>query len=216
MFNYRLFYRRNLPHYQPEDATLFVTFRLAGSIPVRVVRELAETHANVLSDLRALPDSPEKSLRLSEEQSRAFGRWDAALHHLDCGPRWLETPEIAAMVADSLRFRHEKVYLLRAYCIMPNHVHVVFTPLPTGDGEFHSLAKIMHSLKLRTASEANRRLKIQGEFWQHENYDHVVRDEAEYGRIIEYVLNNPVKAGLVAEWQAWPWSYVDRSVLSAS
>jgi REP element-mobilizing transposase RayT len=79
----------------------------------------------------------------------------------------------------------------------------------TEDGTFHSLASIMHSLKRHTARQANLILGRTGDFWHHESYDHVVRDLDQYRRIVDYVLNNPVKAGLVAEWQDWPWGYCD-------
>ncbi len=65
----------------------------------------------------------------------------------------------------------------------------------------------MHGLKGGTAHEANRLVGRSGAFWEHESYDHYVRDEEELERIILYVLGNPVKAGLVADWRAWPWSY---------
>ncbi|MBE7554915.1 MAG: transposase [Anaerolineales bacterium] len=90
---------------------------------------------------------------------------------------------------------------------MANHVHVVYTPLRKEDDSYHALSAIMQSLKGRTASKANSLLGRRGDFWQHENYDHVVRDEAEFQRIIRYVLNNPVKAGFVQKWQDWPWTY---------
>ena len=93
------------------------------------------------------------------------------------------------------------------YVIMPNHLHIVFTPLPKSDGSFHSMSAIMHSLKTYTAGKANVMLGREGEFWQHENYDHVVRDEAEWGRIINYVVRNPVAAGLVRDWKDWNCTY---------
>lgn len=66
----------------------------------------------------------------------------------------------------------------------------------------------MHSLKRYTAVEANKLLGRQGQFWQHESYDHVVRDEAELNRVRDYVLKNPVKVGLVESPAEWPWSYM--------
>lgn len=72
---------------------------------------------------------------------------------------------------------------------------------------FHSLASIMHSIKRHTAYEANRLLERSGAFWQAESYDHYTRDHEEWLRTIRYTLNNPVKAGLVQEWQEWPWSW---------
>ena len=65
----------------------------------------------------------------------------------------------------------------------------------------------MTSIKGYTARQANLILERQGYFWQHESYDHIVRDPAELDRIRRYILNNPVKAGLVDEWRDWPWSY---------
>ncbi len=65
----------------------------------------------------------------------------------------------------------------------------------------------MHNIKRNSAKQANKFLDRSGIFWQHENYDHYVRDEGELERIIKYVLNNPVKAGLVDDWEKWKWSY---------
>lgn len=91
---------------------------------------------------------------------------------------------------------------------MPNHVPLVFTPLPKDNSDdYHSLASIMHSLKRYTSRQANKILGRTGQFWQHESYDHVVRDKAELERIILYVINNPVSAGLAQDWRDWPWTY---------
>ena len=91
-------------------------------------------------------------------------------------------------------------------------MHLVFTPLFKGKDIYHSLSAIMQAIKGRSAYQVNPLLNRRGTFWQHENYDHVVRDEAKWRRIIMYVLNNPVKAGLVQQWQDWPWSYCKFSV----
>jgi putative transposase len=129
------------------------------------------------------------------------------LHGNRSGPMWLQDPKIAELLRDCMVRRDRAVYDLVAYCIMPNHVHVVFAPLARPDGTFHSLSSITHSLKRYTAHQANLLLGREGPFWQHESYDHVVRDEAERVRIVSYVLSNPEKAGLVAPGAAWPWCY---------
>jgi putative transposase len=77
---------------------------------------------------------------------------------------------------------------------------------------FHSLASIMHSIKRHSAFEANRLINRSGEFWQAENYDRYCRNHEEWSRTIRYVLNNPVKAGLVKEWQEWKWSYCRKNM----
>ena len=66
----------------------------------------------------------------------------------------------------------------------------------------------MMSLKRYTARQCNDILGREGQFWQHESYDHVIRNQAEWERIIKYVLDNPVKAGLVEKWDDWPWTYL--------
>ena len=206
-FAYKLFYEHRLPHYQPEGVVLFVTFRLAGSIPIAGLRELAAEADRVTATFQNVKDPDDRQARASLEQRRLFGRWDEALHSSRSGPTWLREPAIAKVMADALIERDGKVYELHACCIMPNHVHVVFAPLAKPDGAYHSLVSIMHSLKRYTAREANLLLGREGQFWQHESYDHVVRDEAEGVRIVAYVLNNPEKAGLSAPRAAWPWLY---------
>jgi REP element-mobilizing transposase RayT len=83
---------------------------------------------------------------------------------------------------------------------MPNHVHAVFEPR-------QELAVIMQWLKGRTARKANRLLGRNGNaFWQDESFDHWIRNDAEFRKLIEYVENNPVRAGLVTRAQDWRWS----------
>jgi len=123
------------------------------------------------------------------------------------GIKYLSDARVADVVVESLHFRDGKMFDLIAFCVMPNHVHIVFTPLQERKDRYFALSKIMHSLKLHTAHEANRILNRVGPFWQHENYDHFIRDEAALERIIKYVLYNPVKAGLVIGQNDWKWAY---------
>ena len=204
---YRYFYRRHLPHIQPPGATLFVTFRLAGSLTPEILQRLGKASDKALSSLRHISDPDERKIRTYLEQRKLFGSWDTELDNAQNGPMWLRDTRIAALVAESLHYRDARVYDLDAYCIMPNHVHMVYTPLQKSNGHYYALSEIMHSLKLYTGRQANQLLGRNGDFWQHESYDHVVRDEAENQRIIDYVLRNPVKARLVREWKEWPWSY---------
>src|SRR5262249_48981545 len=142
-----------------------------------------------------------------------FGEYD---RYLDSNRAidWLAVSAVAALVRGNLHHHNGTKYHLLAYCVMPNHVHVLFQPLenpscpgaPTAEDEVVSdecadalspLAKIMHSLKSYTAHKANAILGRSGQFWQHESYDHWVRDDDELERIVNYMAWNPVKAGLV-------------------
>ena len=91
--------------------------------------------------------------------------------------------------------------------MMPNHVHMVCTPLLQEDDTYHLLHRILQSLKRYTARQANEMLGRRGSFWQAESYDHVVMDSAELERIVQYIIDNPVNAGLVSERESWPWTY---------
>lgn len=75
-----------------------------------------------------------------------------------------------------------------------------------------SLYRILQSLKAYTARRANEIIGQKGAFWQHESYDHVVRNGKELERIIDYVLHNPVKAGKVSSREQWRWSYCRKNL----
>jgi REP element-mobilizing transposase RayT len=108
----------------------------------------------------------------------------------------LATPAVTQRVVRALKhFEHDR-YVLYAWCVMPNHVHVVFQSLAG-----YELAGIMHGWKSYTAKEANRLLRRSGVFWQREYYDHLVRNEAHFSRVVRYVVENPLNAGL----RNWPW-----------
>ena len=227
-FDYKLFYHRNLPHIQPPGATLFVTFHLARSLPRAVLQQWkAEKYQLEAQRSRLLKSQDVAHIEAPEgitfEQKQKYREWkrqwfrkfEQTLDNAQSGPLWLKDERIAKEVAESLHYRDGKVYRLDAYCIMANHVHVVFAPLPiqpsgeaqTNSLRYNTLASIMQSLKGYTARKTNRLLGRSGAFWHHESYDHSVRSTSEWQRIVTYVLNNPVKAGLIKDWQEWRWSY---------
>ena len=205
--SYKSFYRRRLPHIQPEGATLFITFRLANSLPIEVVKKLREENWQIKKRLEQITDKKEREKQSESESRRLFGKRDDTLDTLAYGEKYLSNPQIAELVAESLRYRDGKVYDLDAFCIMPNHAHLVCKPLEENKGKYFSISKIMHSLKRHTARQSNLILGREGAFWQHENYDHFVRNSAELERIIKYVLYNPVKANLIDDWAKWKWTY---------
>jgi len=179
--------RRRLPHWERDEATYFVTFRLFDSLPVTVLLRLKEAG------------------RLDVQISADYAdRLDAYLDR-GSGDSFLKDPRVAMLVVDALRHFNDLRYRLHAWCVMPNHVHVVFSSMPARTPALR-LSKIIQSWKSYTAKEANRLLARTGPFWQREYYDHLVRDEADFVRCIDYTINNPVKAGLCERWEDWPAS----------
>ncbi|MXV78364.1 hypothetical protein F4225_11370 [Candidatus Poribacteria bacterium] len=213
-YSYKPYYRRNLPHIQPPGATFFITFNLTGSIPKHIYQQYIEEKRKL--------EAVEQKQNIQEKKREWFRKLEETLDQADNGPVWLKNEQIAKLVAESLHYRDGKVFHLDAYCIMANHVHVVFTPLmkqpsDTAEGTqtnslcYNSLSSLLHSLKGYTARKANIILGRSGAFWQHESYDHCIRNPDELHRIIMYVLNNPVKIGLVKEWKEWKWNYLSKT-----
>ena len=195
------FYRRNLPHWQPEGAALFITWRLRGSLPrvnpSETGRLVAQTFASVqnVRDLVAGPSS--ESLAKSN-----FSEFDSALDKVTTGPLWLKNPRVAQSVVETIQKGETQLgcFLLSALVIMPNHVHILIHP-------HVSVAHITKGIKGASARAANKILRRAGKpFWQDESFDHWIRTQGEYEGIQAYIEQNPVQAGLVKCADEWPWS----------
>jgi REP element-mobilizing transposase RayT len=172
------YYERDLPHWQPEGADLFLTWRLHGSLP----KEYFERQRD--------PDP-----------AKAFAHQDRILDEALIGSTWLKDDRVAGCVAAALHHADAalKLYDLRAWVIMSNHVHLFVEPhVP--------LASINRSVRAYTAREANRILQRTGQFWQHESYDYWSRDLRQSEKIIAYIEENPVSAGLVQRAEDYRWS----------
>jgi len=183
----------NLPHWTKQGAVYAVTFRLADSLPPRVLETWRREREGIVrrarEQNRTLTDHEELEIqRLYSTRIETF--LDSG--HGECH---LAKAEIATLVDEALRNFDGKRYDLVAWCIMPNHVHVIVRPF---DG--YDLEDILHSWKSFTAKEANKLLGETGAFWQEEYYDHIIRDEKDFSKQINYLLSNPEKAGLV-DWQ---------------
>jgi REP element-mobilizing transposase RayT len=157
-----------MPHWRQDGCTYFVTFRLADSVPAELLRRWQA--------LQPKPEFPEQ-----------FHQW-LDQGHGDCV---LRQPAIAAVVETALLHFHGERYLLDDYVIMPNHVHVLVTPLGA-----HDLSAILHSWKSFTAKRVNDALGRTGQLWQDESFDHIVRDEPALEQFAAYIQRNPQAASL--------------------
>ncbi len=90
---------------------------------------------------------------------------------------------------------------------MPDHVHLIFTPLYDGDS-LYSVAEIMQGIKSASAHKINRLLNRSGQVWQHESFDWVLRREESIHAKVEYMIQNPVRAGLVRTAAEYRWLWV--------
>lgn len=211
-----VFFKRHLPHYHLPNATYFITLRLAGSLPGEVVARLEQEYRDRLRFLEQTLSGAALQAARYDEQKKYFGRVDALLDQMRYGPRWLEQPPCAQIAMDCIHELAPAHFHLHAFCVMGNHVHLLLDqqgvpePPPRQDGKtYTALSLAMQLLKAKSAALCNRFLNRRGAFWQHESYDHIVRNEKEFTRIVAYIANNPVKAGLVKDWQAWPYAYIN-------
>jgi REP element-mobilizing transposase RayT len=123
-------------------------------------------------------------------------------------------------VLESCLHGNGKLLDLKAAVVMPDHVHMIFTPLINAQRrEVCSLAEIMDSIKGASAHKINKALGRKGRVWQTESFDHVLRSSESLDAKMEYLSDNPVRAGLVGEWQRYPWmwrkAYVNPYALAA-
>jgi REP element-mobilizing transposase RayT len=200
--------RGYLPHVKREGARYFVTFRLHDSLPKDVLLKYQGEHAAALRRFDAQKEAAEKAGKAPPTQSdleeidREYRRKVERYLDTGCGECYLRRPEIADLVAGAVCFFQEQRYLLDAWVVMPNHVHVVFWPMPN-----FTVSEIAQSWKSFTARQANKLLSRTGQpFWQPEPFDHWIRNDEEHARCCRYTVNNPVTARLCASPEEWRWS----------
>jgi len=169
-------YHRNLPHIHPEGYPLFITFRLADSLPLEVLQELKKQRESALKLLKN-----QTSDEIYKIEKKHFGRYDEWLDRCVSGPRWLEDKTVADIVAEKIHSMNGKYFQLMTYCIMPNHVHLLIEPIIADDLRHrgktaqYPVTDALRLLKGSTARTCNLELKRSGHFWNHESYDHFVR-----------------------------------------
>ena len=179
--------RGKFPHreYKPLQ---FITYRLYDSVPQKVIEvwkeELKVTEMTMSNDPRV------------EILRKRIDKYEDAGY----GQCFLQDSRIASMVQENLFHFNGVRYNVLGWCIMPNHVHVLIEVK-----EGWTLSTIMHGWRSYTAHQANKILGRTGDFWMEEYFDRYIRDEKHLETVINYIDNNPVKAGLVDEAYKWPW-----------
>ena len=172
--------RGYLPHRDQPGLIQLVTFHLEDSFPA-ALRSEWEALLKIENNLQR---------RTQLEAYLDKGGGECSLRH----------PEVAALVENALRFFHGQRYDLRAWVVMPNHVHVLFKVDNT------PMSQVVRSWKRHTARQANRLLGRQGPFWQEDYWDTWMRDSQHEARAVHYIESNPVKPGLARTSTAWRWS----------
>lgn len=181
----------DLPHWRQEGVAYFVTFRLADSLPQAQIQQLKDDRAAWTKMYKY-----KNGYNFTKEDWNTYNY----LFH-DRVEKWLEAEygscilkrhDVLDVFVSSLKYFEGQKYDLDSFVIMPNHVHLIVTPR-----KGFELSQITHSWKSYSANKINKLLGLSGHLWQHESYDHIIRNEESLSQIRKYIENNPIKAGIV-------------------
>jgi len=196
--------RGYLPHWYKEDAetSYYVTFRLGDSLPATLLAEIEAERERLLK--HALEQDKPMSRADRDQMEHVFSERIEQFLDAGAGACHLAKPSVTAMMRDVLFHFNGERYDIHAWAIMPNHVHLLLNCRPGWD-----LSTNLQSMKSFSSKQANMLLHRTGKFWQRESYDHIVRSQDEYDRILKYIVENPARAGLTD----WPWAGFNPDIL---
>lgn len=186
----RGWFTRNLPHFDGGNLTQSFTFRLSDSLPQSYLDTLSE-------ELKLCKGN------IHWERQKQIERY----LDLGAGSCILQEPACAEIVQNSLLFLDGKKFDLRAWVVMPNHVHFL--------AYFHegqTISSALHSLKSFTAHKLIALHPELQSIWMHESFDRYIRNEEHYWNEVRYQHENPVKAGLCKVPEEYRWSSASKSL----
>lgn len=197
------FYKRNLPHWIVANKTYFVTIRLHGTLPKAVVKELQEEN-RILRECSADAD---KMMVMKRSQ---FRRIEKILDSKNSMVHYLDDPLIAGLIFNNLGWLKKRGWHIHAATVLSTHIHLLTS---NHLGKTVNLLEDLGLYKNFTAREANKILGKTGSFWAREDFDHWIRTNSKFEATVNYIANNPVKAGRVKNWQDWKWTLIDESLI---
>ena len=177
--------RGYLPHFDPGEILQSITFHLGDAMPKSVITRW------------------KGELEHLEEKDAQIEFYERTEKYLDkgYGECFLQNRSIASMVQNALLYFDGERYKLIAWVIMPNHIHLLLKPKAD-----NSLSDIVHSIKSFTAQKANEMLNRKGKLWQEDYFDRYIRNYEHFVSVVNYIENNPVKAGLCKTKSDWRFS----------
>ena len=178
--------RRHLPHWHQDGVVYYVTFRLADSIPQEKLSLWINERYTWLKK-HPEPLSVSDKIEYFKLFPERIQKWlDSGM-----GSCCLKYNDVAKIAANTLKFFDNKRYILISFVIMPNHIHVIVTPIQN-----YELSKILQMWKSYSAREINKKLNREGTLWQSESFDHIIRSPEQLRKVIKYIKDNPKNASL--------------------
>jgi putative transposase len=138
----------------------------------------------------------------------------------------LELPESSKkIIQDTILFQDSKSCNIFAYVIMPDHIHIILRPIEISKNEYYNLSEIMKAIKgysskvikknfLKETEEAQTgRSVLSKHIFQAESFDRIIRNEKELFEKLNYIINNPIKKGLIEKGKDYIWLYINYNFL---
>ena len=206
--------RRNLPHIDVAGKPFFITACLQGSISAKGLKRIRSYRDELAK--RPRPEKYDQSQWKTIQQKLTFKLVDSILDG-ESPVTHLRDDRLAQVVEDAFFHFADQRYRLLAFVVMPSHHHWIFLPIENWETTLMSKERskqnprtprevISHSVQSFSGTQCNRLLGISGQFWQWETFDHFARDDAETMRIIHYIEENPVVAGMAKRAEDFRWS----------
>lgn len=193
------------PHYQFKDSIVFITWRLAFTLPQHILALFQELKSDPVDQEWERDHLRNNNAYLFQK----FQEYDLALANFQHPGFSLNETDLAAILKNAFHYFDGERYELHAYCVMPNHVHVLMRALPDGTGNFYMISDILKSLKQFTANQINKLLGRKGQVWDDYYFDRVIRDIKNYQNVVAYILANPVAAGFIENDKLWKDSFLN-------
>jgi putative transposase len=188
-------WRNRLPHWEVEDRPHFITIRCAGSLPLEGRKKISEIYASIRVTNPA-------SSQFALLQRQYFVTCEKYLDHTTGVRPFADAEAAKIVIAAWTNLEASHGWKIPCYAVMPNHVHFIMESSATASKPLRD--SICH-FKGKVARLVNKLHGRRGPFWQTDWFDRWLRNEEEIHRVVDYIHNNPVKAGLDADWRAYPW-----------
>lgn len=215
-------YRHILPHFQQPGQAYFVTWNLQNAVPKKALVHYTQKLESLRNQIRLyqLQRADQAVINpIRFEMNLVRKKYIKAYDDLLDAARKpgidLSEKECTDILISALLYWEGKKLRSKAFSIMPNHIHWVFQLFEKDEkGALVYLQDILHSVKLFTANQINRKLQIEGKLWQKESFDTTIRDDKHMYYAIRYTIQNPVKAGLVNDWHLWKGTWIEKSLMA--
>ncbi len=171
----------HLPHWHQSNALQYVTFRLCDSLPQTVIAQIEEFKNNFTANHPKPWDAD-----TAKEFYNIIGPYRERMLHNGMGSCLLRNPEARKILSDSLLHGDGTSYDLKAFVIMPNHVHLLME-----DAGGEDVNDILKSIQRFAARKINRMFGRKGVLWMEDDFDRIVRSLAHYHHCLNYILANP-------------------------